>query len=190
MSTLQLSLGQGGQYILDAVPEFTDLALCLHSTLSFHAVKRLHDGKSSVYEGKLEMGPCVPIDVVCKIVFGSDPDKLDDLNDEATFYTTKLKALQGSTVPKFYGLFAGMYTNALGRTRRMTCILLESWGAPLKRMNDCPMKLRYATWPRMARSSFTPSQRGYHGSPSTSACRRHPAQRPSPKQYPDLGGQL
>ena len=152
MPTLQLSLGQGGQYILDAVPEFTDLALCLQPTLSFHAAKRLHDGKSSVYEGMLEMGPCIPIDVVYKIVFGSDPDKLDDLNDEATFYTTKLKALQGSTVPKFYGLFAGMYTKALGRKRRMACLLLEFWGAPMKSLKICPMRLRFATSLRMGRS--------------------------------------
>ena len=128
VSTLELSLEQDGQFILDAVPEFTDATLHMQSPLLFRAEKRIHKRNSLVFEGKLHVGPSVPISVVCKTAFAeSDPDRL---NDEAAFYMTRLKALQGSTVPKFYGLFAGMYITAGGRKRRMACILLESWGLP------------------------------------------------------------
>ena len=104
--------------------------LHMQSPLLFRAEKRIHKRNSLVFEGKLHVGPSVLISVVCKTVFAEfDPDRL---NDEAAFYMTRLKALQGSTVPKFYGPLAGMYITAGRRKRRMACILLESWRAPFE----------------------------------------------------------
>ncbi|EKM59914.1 uncharacterized protein PHACADRAFT_181850 [Phanerochaete carnosa HHB-10118-sp] len=141
MPTLELSLGRYGRYNLASVPDFTVGALHQYVALTFCSAKRIHYGNSYVYQGELQRGPDKPIDVVCKMTFNEDSDRLED---EAGFYSTQLKPLQDSAVPKFYGLFTGTYINSSGRNRAVRCILLEPWGSPLQDIEACPMKLRIA----------------------------------------------
>ncbi|GJE90084.1 hypothetical protein PsYK624_062070 [Phanerochaete sordida] len=140
MSTaLELSLGQDGHHSLSAVPAFLDDTLRGTTSLSFRITKRICDGDSSVYHGKLDCARDEPLNVVCKIVFDEDSDRLED---EAELYTHKMKHLQGTTVPRFYGLFSGTYVNMLGRTRAIRCIIVEAWGSSPTTLKRVPMSLR------------------------------------------------
>ncbi len=60
-------------------------------------------------------------EVVCKIVKGDTMP----LEVEADLYNTKLKDLQGTDVPRFFGLFTGIIE---GFPIRIACILLEYCG--------------------------------------------------------------
>lgn len=137
---LELSLRQDGHHSLSSVAAFLDETLRGYTSVTFHATQRICDGDSRVYRGELERAPGGSIKVVCKIVFNEDSDRLED---EAKLYTEKMKHLQGTTVPRFYGLFSGTYVNMLGRTRVMRCIIVEAWGSSMTTLKRIPMSLRY-----------------------------------------------
>ncbi|GJE90087.1 hypothetical protein PsYK624_062100 [Phanerochaete sordida] len=136
---LQLALKKDGHESLSAVSAFLDDTLRGYTSVTFHATQRISDGDSRVYRGKLDLSPNEPIEVVCKIAFNEDSDRLED---EAELYTHKMKHLQGTTIPRFYGLFSGTYINMLGKTRAIRCIILEAWGASMTTLKRVPMSRR------------------------------------------------
>lgn len=98
-----------------------------------------YEGSSRVYRGQLEWEAGGSRDVVCKMILGYQCERLED---EAKFYCTQLKDLQGSTVPRFYGLFTGSYKNMAGKARPLACVMLEPFGSPASTLDAWPMQLR------------------------------------------------
>ncbi|GJE90082.1 serine/threonine protein kinase [Phanerochaete sordida] len=137
--SLDLSLRRDGHHSLTSVPAFLDDALRRYTSVTFHAIQRICDGDSRVYRGNLDLSSEETIEVVCKIVLNEDSDRLED---EARLYTERMKHLQGTTVPRFYGLFSGTYVNPAGRTRAIRCIIVEEWGSSMSKITHLPMSLR------------------------------------------------
>jgi hypothetical protein len=63
--------------------------------------------------------------------FAMREDLIDSLVEEANVYTGELQPLQGATVPRYYGLFAGALN---GQT--VACLMLEYCGECLRRPFD------------------------------------------------------
>ncbi|GJE90081.1 serine/threonine protein kinase [Phanerochaete sordida] len=73
------------------------------------------------------------------MVLNEDSDRLED---EAGLYCKQMQHLQGTTVPKFYGLFSGTYINMSRKTRAVRCIITEEWGTSMATVKHIPMELR------------------------------------------------
>lgn len=143
-TTLYVALGQEAPYLLRSVPNFLSGALKGCTSITFRQHSRLSGNLnigSAVYDGKLEYDADDSIYTVCKIILNEDSDRLEA---EASLYIKQLNHLQGTTVPRFYGLFRGRYINTFGRERDIRCIILESCGSPITNVLHKPMKFRYA----------------------------------------------
>ena len=120
MSTLDLSLLQPSRHIL------VEVALPggghpSPQAFRFRAHERIGNGNSEVYRGSLHReGSVESLDVLCKVARGD----VSPLEHEATLYATNLKTLQGESVPKFHGLFRGIYMHS----GPIACIFLGSFG--------------------------------------------------------------
>lgn len=82
------------------------------------------------FRGSMTSGPPVirynkPLDVVCKILFGKDNDRLVN---EAKTYETSLRPFRGNHVPQYYGLFEGKAPDG----KVLYCIVLEDVGDPIQ----------------------------------------------------------
>ncbi|PSR76125.1 hypothetical protein PHLCEN_2v8675 [Hermanssonia centrifuga] len=91
------------------------------SELEFSSSATLGHRDSGVYRGILRKPDGSEQEVVCKIVKGDTMP----LEVEAELYNTRLKDLQGTDVPRFFGLFTGIIE---GFPIRIACILLEYCG--------------------------------------------------------------
>ncbi|TFY63650.1 hypothetical protein EVG20_g6230 [Dentipellis fragilis] len=88
-------------------------------------------GNSTVYKGKLRIiGATVDRDAVCKIT-KDNLESTTQMENEATIYNTRLKGLQDSIVPIFYGFYKGSY-QLEGRIIKFSCIVLEYCGSPIE----------------------------------------------------------
>ena len=69
------------------------------------------------------------VSIVCKYVVGTDRKaSIEKLRDEARYYTTFLKPLQGKDVPHFFGAYHGYIGQA---NMDVHCLVLEYVGEPL-----------------------------------------------------------
>ena len=72
------------------------------------------------------------VSVVCKYVVGTDRKaSIEKLRDEARYYTTFLKLLQGKDVPHFFGSYHGYLDPG---NADVHCLVLEYVGEPLSRV--------------------------------------------------------
>ncbi|TFY80851.1 hypothetical protein EWM64_g3168, partial [Hericium alpestre] len=84
----------------------------------------VHDGEESdVYKGTLFGGP--ETQVVCRLAFSQDARRRQA--NEARFYTSKLKDLQGVWVPHYYGFYIG--NTKFGLT---SCLVLSYCGVRIE----------------------------------------------------------
>ncbi|PSR82306.1 hypothetical protein PHLCEN_2v6097 [Hermanssonia centrifuga] len=91
------------------------------SQLEFSSCAELGSANSEVYRGILSKTDGSEQEVVCKIMKGDTMP----LEAEADLYSTELKDLQGTDVPRFFGLFTGVIK---AYRTRIACILLEYCG--------------------------------------------------------------
>lgn len=140
MSTLQLYYPQPG-HCVDLIRVDTQDSesneVVTSGFYEFHLAGSalLHEGHSKVYKGKLGRSPGNNDNyVVCKLVEGNTAR----LEHEAQLYTTNLSSLQGSCVPKFFGLFK---RETAGES--IACIILEYCGTTLSgKKEDYPDEVK------------------------------------------------
>lgn len=125
------------------------IPLGIDQHLSFQSSQRLNGGpeRSDTYAfvGSLQINheETPYSDVVCKLVFGDTAVRR--IEHEAKIYTTNLKTLQGTRIPRFYGLFKVHqdYWSTEDSTTSilpLACLLLEYCGnqhpTPLRQLDD------------------------------------------------------
>ncbi|TDL24735.1 hypothetical protein BD410DRAFT_850962 [Rickenella mellea] len=94
--------------------------------LSFTEGKKIYGGdRIQVYLGKLLQEGKESVDVVMKVDFCNA--RHGDLVQEAKYYETQAKALQGKTVPLFYGIYSATIEHQL-----ITGLVLEYCGEPME----------------------------------------------------------
>ena len=111
-------------FALERSPSRTELG----DDLSFKSTDIIKDDPSApTYRGILSASGQKPRRVVCKLRMSTDPPVFTKYNrrlrHEADIYETKLQDMQGSFIPKFYGLFTGSVAS-----KTAICILLEDCG--------------------------------------------------------------
>ena len=79
--------------------------------------------RSTVYEATFD-------GKVVVMKFGFEKECRDSLKREAKLYRGRLRKLQGSVIPEFYGYYSGRLNRRLPelREREMGCIVLENCG--------------------------------------------------------------